>query len=60
MIPDKDIIRARQALNMADVRITPGEKRGAILAVAAAARNVEDCRELLDALGLDPRDRILP
>lgn len=60
MIPDKDIIRARQALNMADVRITEGEKHAAIQVVASLARNAEDCQELLEALGLDPRDRILP
>lgn len=34
--------------------VTLEEERTAMRVVAASAKNADDCRELLDALGLDP------
>lgn len=41
-------------------RVSDDQVRRAQLAVAASAHSVEDCRELLDMLGLVPGDDGLP
>lgn len=60
MIPDKDEIKAQYTMDQSNVSITPQERRAAVLMTAGYSQNAEDCKLLLEHLGLDPRDRILP
>lgn len=60
MMPDKDELRAKYAMDRADVRISPEERSAAVLMVAGYSKNAEDFKMLLDYLGLTPSDRVLP
>lgn len=55
---DVDIKNGRNWLNRQSVATTPEQRGKAMRYVAAIAENVEDCRGLLDMLGLTADDRI--
>lgn len=55
---DVDIKNGRNWLNRQRTGTTPEERAQAMRYIASNAENVEDCRLLLDSLGLTADDRI--